>query len=101
MASVAPVIAGERICIVMLSTVGGAVWTLPLVNAIKRGRPKTHIAWIIQPGPLALVEGHPAIDELIPFERSRGLEGFLSAADSARRASTSRSRSRATSRPGS
>jgi heptosyltransferase I len=67
----------ERVCVVMLSTVGGAVWTLPLVNAIKRARPDTRISWVIQPGPAALVEGHEAIDELIPFDRSRGLTAFL------------------------
>lgn len=67
----------ERVCIVMLSTVGGAVWTLPLVNAIKRARPHTRISWVIQPGPAALVDGHEAIDELIPFDRSRGLAAFL------------------------
>lgn len=67
----------ERVCIVMLSTVGGAVWTLPLVNAIKRARPHTRISWVIQPGPAALVEGHDAIDELILFDRPRGLRAFL------------------------
>ena len=67
----------ERVCIVMLSTVGGAVWTLPLVNAIKRARPEAHIAWVIQPAPAALIEGHEAIDEVIPFSRSSGLRGFV------------------------
>jgi heptosyltransferase I len=66
----------ERVCIVMLSTVGGAVWTLPLINAIKRAR-RTHVAWVIQPGPATLVEGHEAVDELILFDRSKGLRGFL------------------------
>lgn len=66
----------ERVCIVMLSTVGGAVWTLPLVNAIKRARPHTRISWVIQPGPAALVEGHDAVDELILFDRTRGLSAF-------------------------
>lgn len=67
----------DRVCIVMLSTVGGAVWTLPLLNALKRARPTTHISWVIQPGPAALVQGHGAVDKLILFDRSKGLRGFL------------------------
>lgn len=66
----------DRVAIVMLSTAGGAVWTLPVVNAIKRANPKAHISWVMQPGPASLVEGHPAVDRIIPFERGRGWQGY-------------------------
>ena len=67
----------DRVGVVMLSTVGNAVWTLPVLNAIKRARPGTRTSWIMQPGPATLVTGHPAVDEIIPFERDRGLSGYV------------------------
>lgn len=66
----------DRVGIVMMSAVGDAVHVLPVVNAIKRHRPAAHITWILQPGPARLVRGHPAVDEIILFERSKGLKAF-------------------------
>ena len=66
----------DRIAIVMMSAAGDAVHTLPVVNALKRHRPGCHITWILQPGPATLVQGHAAVDEIILFDRSRGLRAF-------------------------
>ncbi|HEX5725828.1 MAG TPA: glycosyltransferase family 9 protein [Longimicrobiaceae bacterium] len=66
-----------RVCIVMLTAVGDAVHVLPVVNSIRRHAPGTHLTWVLQPGPAALVRGHPAVDEIVVFERRRGLRGFL------------------------
>ena len=66
----------DRICIVMMSAVGDTVHVLPLVNAIKRQHPSSHITWVLQPGPATLVRGHPAVDEVIVFDRSKGLRAF-------------------------
>lgn len=68
---------GARVCIVLLTAVGDAVHALPVLNALKRHVPGVQVTWVIQPGPTGLVRGHPAIDELIIFERKRGLRGFL------------------------
>ncbi len=65
-----------RVCIVMMSAVGDAVHVLPVVNAIKRVSPATRITWVLQPGPATLVRGHPAVDEIIEFDRSRGWRAF-------------------------
>ena len=69
--------AGRRICIVMMSAVGDAVHVLPVINALKRHDPATHISWILQPGPATLVRGHRSVDEIILFDRSRGVRAFL------------------------
>jgi len=69
--------AGLRYCIVMLSAVGDAVHVLPVVNAIKRADPKAHITWVLQPGPASLVDGHPSVDEIVRFDRSRGWRAFV------------------------
>ena len=67
----------RRICIVMLSALGDVVHALPVVTAIRRHAPATYITWILQPGPATLVRGHPAVDEIIVFERTRGWRAFL------------------------
>jgi heptosyltransferase I len=67
----------DRVCIVMMSAVGDAVHVLPLLTSLKRAHPKMHVTWILQPGPATLVRGHPLVDEILLFDRSVGLKGFL------------------------
>jgi heptosyltransferase I len=67
----------DRIAIVMMSAVGDAVHVLPVLCALKRRYPASHITWVLQPGPASLVRGHDALDEIVLFERSRGVRGFL------------------------
>jgi heptosyltransferase I len=66
----------DRIGLVMMSAVGDAVHALPVVNAIKRHAPRSHLTWILQPGPASLVRGHPLVDDIVEFDRSRGLHAF-------------------------
>ncbi len=66
-----------RLCIVMLTALGDAVHVLPVITALKRESPTTHITWILQPPAAALVRGHPSVDELLIFDRRRGLRAFL------------------------
>ena len=75
----APGVPGN-ICIVMMSAVGDAVHVLPVINALKRENPHTRITWVLQPGPAALVRGHRAVDDIIIFDRARGLRAFADAA---------------------
>ena len=70
----------DNICIVMMSAVGDAVHVLPVINALKRVNPGTQITWILQPGPATLVRGHRSVDEIIIFDRSRGLRAFANIA---------------------
>ena len=67
----------DRICIVMMSAVGDAVHVLPVINAIKRARPSTRISWILQPGPASLVRGHESVDEIVLFDRAKGVRAYL------------------------
>jgi heptosyltransferase I len=66
-----------RVCLVMLSAVGDAVHALPVVTALKRHDPGTHLTWVLQTGPATLVRGHPDVDEIVVFDRGRGWRGFL------------------------
>ena len=67
---------GGRIGIVMMSALGDAVHVLPFVTALKRHAPATHVTWIVQPGPAALVRGHPAVDEILLFDKARGWRAY-------------------------
>ena len=66
----------DRVCIVMMSAVGDAVHVLPVINAIKRHHPGSQITWVLQPGPASLVRGHPSVDDIIIFDRAKGLRAF-------------------------
>ncbi|HEU0013118.1 MAG TPA: glycosyltransferase family 9 protein [Longimicrobium sp.] len=71
-----PLPPGAAVLVVMMSAVGDAVHVLPVVNALKRHDPTLHLTWVLQGGPASLVRGHPAVDEIIPFERGRGWRAF-------------------------
>jgi heptosyltransferase I len=66
----------DRVCIVMMSAVGDAVHVLPVLTALKRHHPAMHVTWVLQPGPATLVRGHRCVDEILLFDRSKGLQGF-------------------------
>jgi len=66
----------DRVCIVMMSAVGDAVHVLPVLEALKRASPHTHVTWVLQPGPATLVRGHRAVDDIILFDRAKGLRAF-------------------------
>ena len=78
----APVVKGvpDNVCIVMMSAVGDAVHVLPVINALKRANPKVRITWVLQPAPVTLVRGHRSVDEIIVFDRARGLAAFTDVA---------------------
>ncbi len=66
----------DSICIVMMSAVGDAVHVLPVINAIKRHHPESRITWVLQSGPASLVSGHPSVDDVVIFDRTRGWRAF-------------------------
>jgi len=76
--------APRSILIVMLSAVGDAIQVLPVVMALRRTFPATHISWVIQAGPHSLVNGHQAVDEFVLFRRERGGRKSLSVISGAR-----------------
>lgn len=66
----------RRVGIVMMSAVGDAVHVLPLLTSLKRHQPDVHVTWVLQPGAAALVRGHWAVDEIIPFDRAQGWRAY-------------------------
>ena len=66
----------DRVGIVMMSAVGDAVHVLPVLHALKRHAPASKVTWVLQPGPASLVRGHPHVDEIVLFDRSKGWRAF-------------------------
>lgn len=60
-----------------LSHLGDAVGALPLFHALRAALPGARIAWAIEHEFADLVDGLPGLDSVIPFERARGVRGFL------------------------
>lgn len=60
-----------------MSAIGDVVHALPVVTALKRYDPTARITWVLQPAPATLVRGHPDVDDIVQFERSRGARAFL------------------------
>ncbi|HET7551282.1 MAG TPA: glycosyltransferase family 9 protein [Gemmatimonadaceae bacterium] len=61
----------------MMSAIGDAVHVLPVVTALERHDPGTRITWVLQPGPASLVRGHPSVDEIVIFDKRRGVRGLV------------------------
>lgn len=64
------------VCVVMMSAVGDAVHVLPLLTALRQLPTPPRVTWVLQPGPAALVRGHPAVDDLVLFDRAAGLGAY-------------------------
>jgi heptosyltransferase I len=73
--------AADSVCIVMMSAVGDAVHVLPVLHSLKSANPAMKITWVLQSGPAMLVKGHPLVDEIVLFDRTKGIRGFLEIRD--------------------
>jgi lipopolysaccharide heptosyltransferase I len=72
-----------RVCLIKPSSLGDVVHALPVLSALRRLWPRAHIAWVVNRGLRGLIEGHPELSEVIPFDRSRAratIDGLMSMA---------------------
>ena len=66
---------------------GDIVLVLPLLQALRNSEPSAFIALVTTPAAASIVQGHPAVDEVIPYAKrtdDRGLKGILRLASSLR-----------------
>ncbi len=63
--------------IVLLGAIGDVTRALPLLTRLRRAYPQAHIAWAVEPAAAALLDYHPALDEILLYQRSRGSRTFL------------------------
>ncbi|HEX2385055.1 MAG TPA: glycosyltransferase family 9 protein [Candidatus Binatia bacterium] len=66
-----------RILIVLHGSIGDVTRALPVASLLRHGFPGAHIAWSIEPAALPLVEMHPAVDEVILFDRRSWRQSLL------------------------
>jgi len=67
----------QRILIILHGSIGDVTRALPLANLIRRGFPKAMLAWAVEPASFPLVEKHPALDEVIVFDRNHWWSGII------------------------
>ncbi len=72
----------DRILIIQTAFLGDVVLTIPLIMALRRTLPKSHLAVLVTPQVKEILSDNPAIDEIIIFdkkdkERSWGALGHL------------------------
>jgi heptosyltransferase I len=60
-----------RVCLIKPSSLGDVVNALPVLAALRDLWPGARISWVINRGLRGLLDGHPLLDEVIPFDRSR------------------------------
>ena len=60
----------ERVCILKPSALGDVVNALPVLSALRERWPEAHFSWVINRGLRGLLDGHPDLDEVIPFDRA-------------------------------
>jgi ADP-heptose:LPS heptosyltransferase len=58
---------GQRILILKQSSLGDVVHTLPVVHALKRCFPTSHIGWVVEKGFVSLLERDPAVEITYPM----------------------------------
>lgn len=61
----------ERVCIIKPSALGDVVHALPVLSALRARWPRARFSWVVNQGLRGLLDGHPDLDEVIPFDRSR------------------------------
>jgi len=65
-----------RILLVKLSSLGDVVQALPTLEALRQRYPKGRITWLVESGQAPLLQGHPALDEVLAVPRLRLAEGW-------------------------
>ena len=60
----------ERICLIKPSSLGDVVHALPTLEAIRMRWPSARISWVVNRSLSGLLLGHPALDEVIAFDRA-------------------------------
>jgi len=68
----------KNILIIKPSALGDIVLALPALTALRKSFPDAKISWLIRPEFAPLLENHPHLDEIIPFDRNLLAKAFFS-----------------------
>ena len=70
----------RRVCLIKPSSLGDVVHALPVLTSLRALWPDAHLAWVVNRGLRGLLDSHPYLDEVIPFDRGQvgyGPRGLL------------------------
>jgi lipopolysaccharide heptosyltransferase I len=73
-----------RVCVIKPSALGDVVNAFPAVAALRARWPASEIVWVINASLQGLVDGHPDIDRVIPYDRARAGVGLRTVTSFAR-----------------
>ncbi len=60
----------DRVCLIKPSSLGDVVHAFPVLSSLRELWPDAHLAWVVNRSLRGLLDGHPDLDEVIPFDRS-------------------------------
>ena len=67
----------RRIALLKPSALGDIIHGLPVLAALRRRYPASHITWIVNRVYAPMLEGHPDLDSIMPFDRGASRGGLL------------------------
>lgn len=70
----------RRVVIIKPSALGDIVHSLPVLAALRQRFPHAHIAWAVNRVYQPLLENHPHLDAVLPFDRGQARDGYLAGA---------------------
>jgi len=65
------------VLIILLGSIGDVVRALPLLRRMRETWPTAHLAWAVEPKSAPILRGHPWLNELIVYDRSRAPWSFI------------------------
>jgi ADP-heptose:LPS heptosyltransferase len=70
-------VAAARILVVLLGAIGDVTRALPLLGRLRRGYPRARIVWAVEPAAAPLLQHHPALNDVLVFDRPAGAAAFV------------------------
>jgi heptosyltransferase-1 len=70
----------RRIALIKPSALGDIVHSLPVLTGLRQRFPAAHITWIVNRSYESLLQGHPDLDDTLPFDRQQTRSGLLQSA---------------------
>ena len=65
-----------NIALIKPSALGDIIHSLPVLNALRLRFPQAKITWVVNQAYAPLLDGHPDLDEVLPFDRKNGWRAF-------------------------
>ena len=70
----------ERIALIKPSALGDIAHSLPVLSALRQRFPDAHLSWIVNRGYAPILEQHPDLNAIVPFDRGALRKGLITGA---------------------